>query len=493
MNKFARSAFAVAASGAIVFGSAGIAAAQDAPCAGGVCDTMQAAKDEGLKLHVHKFENSSPSQRGNGTEISETGSLGAPLDGATFKVEKVEGVDLTTNEGQKKAERIAKGTEQAPSFREIETKVTSSGGQADFELSEIGLYRVTETAAPTGYEATQSEPFFVAVPLTDPDGRDGFLPEVHVYPKNKKQEDVVTKSVTDENAVKAGDKITYTVSGKVPSASSLSSVVLTDLYPDARLETPEVKSVTLGDDTPLTATEDYTVENRSGEVAISLTESGIEKLVAKEGAARQVKATIDFTVRANGQSETDPIKNNAKISTSSSPDGPGTEVEIPEEDRPETFFGNVKINKTNTSGERVEATFDLYRCNSENDLQGDSVISDINVSAADGFTIAGLHVNDYVNGAVGETTPSGYCLVETKAGEGYELLPKPVYFQVKKDGNDTIDLTTVKIENVEANTGFDLPLTGGRGVTMLLVLGGVLIVGGGAYAYYSNRRQNAAS
>ncbi|WP_151549954.1 MULTISPECIES: SpaH/EbpB family LPXTG-anchored major pilin [Corynebacterium] len=495
MNKFARSAFAVAASGVLVLGSAGIAAAQEDPadeCNGVICDTMEAAENEGMKLHVHKYENSNPGDAGNGTKIDDS-SLGQPLDGATFKVEKVTGVDLTTNEGQKKAEKIAKGTEEAPGFSDAVSKTTADG-QAVFEIAEIGLYRVTETAAPAGYEATQAEPFYVAMPLTDPDNRQGFLREVHVYPKNKKQEDVVTKSVTDANAIKEGGIITYDVAAKVPSGSEFAKITLTDKYPSARLENPDVKQVSVGADTVLNKDEDYTVDtNTPGEVAINLTKAGIAKVVAKKGDERKVQAQIDFTVKANGDNETAPIKNNASITTSTGDDDPGTEVEIPEEDQPETYFGNVKINKTNTDGQGISATFDLYTCDSADEIvEENKVSSDIEVQAA-GTTIKGLHVNDYVNGEAKETDPTGYCLVETAAGEGYELLPEPVYFTVEKGQDETIDLTTVNIENVESNAGFDLPLTGGRGVTMLLVLGGVLIVGGGAYAFYSNRRQNAAS
>ncbi|MBV7282595.1 SpaH/EbpB family LPXTG-anchored major pilin [Corynebacterium sp. TAE3-ERU30] len=509
MNKFARSAFAVAASGALVFGSAGIAAAQggsedetpnsgvqegqtNEQCEGIVCGSMEAAKDAGMKLHIHKFDNANPGPAGNGTQIEGEGSLGDPLDGATFKVERVTGVDLKTNDGQKLAEQIAKDQAEAPGFSEVGSKTTSNG-QAVFDITEIGLYRVTETAAPTGYEATQSDPFFVAVPLTDPDNRQGFLREVHVYPKNKKQEDVVTKSVTDAATVKAGDTITYDVAAKVPSASEFAKVVLTDQYPADRLESPVVQQVSLGDGTVLQDA-DYTVNtDTAGEVVIALTQSGIDKVVALDGAQRTVQAKIDFNVKENADGQTSPIKNNASITTSTDEDDPGTTVDIPDEDQPETYFGNVTINKTNTAGDGIAATFDLYTCNDANSIEESNKVTEGIQVAAAGTTIKGLHVNDYVNGEAKETDPTGYCLVETEAADGYELLAEPVYFTVEKGEGETIDLTNVNIENVESNAGFDLPLTGGRGVTMLLVLGGVLIVGGGAYAFYSNRRQNAAS
>ncbi|MBV7302057.1 SpaH/EbpB family LPXTG-anchored major pilin [Corynebacterium sp. TAE3-ERU2] len=511
MNKFARSAFAVAASGALVFGSAGIAAAQGSAgdetpnsgveegqtneqCEGIVCGSMEAAKEAGMQLHVHKYDNANPGERGNGTQIDDASSLGEPLNGATFKVEKVEGVDLTTNAGQQKAEKIAKGNEQPSGFTEVGTKTTSNG-QAVFDIKEIGLYRVTETGAPTGYEAADSEsvPFYVAMPLTDPDNRQGFLREVHVYPKNKKQEDVITKSVNDANAIKAGGTITYDLAAKVPSGSEFTKVVLTDKYPSARLENPVVQQVTLGDDTPLTEDTDYTVStDTAGEVVITLTPAGIKQVAGKEGDARKVQAKIDFTVKENADGETGPIKNNASITTSTD-DDPGTPVEIPEDNQPETYYGNVTINKTNTAGDGIAATFDLYTCNADKVISEDNQVTEGIEVKETGTTIKGLHVNDYVNGEAKETDPTGYCLVETKSAEGYELLAEPHYFTVEKGEGDTVALSSEEIKNVEDNAGFDLPLTGGRGVTMLLVLGGVLIVGGGAYAFYSNRRQNAAS
>ncbi|WP_151641185.1 SpaH/EbpB family LPXTG-anchored major pilin [Corynebacterium sp. 11A] len=509
MNKFARSAFAVAASGVLVFGSAGIAAAQEAPgpggpgtgfgptppegCEGVICETMEAAQTEGMQLHVHKYDNATPGEAGNGTKIGDTSNLGQPLDGATFKVEKVNEVDLTTTDGQQKAEKIAKKAEDAPDFTTtpVGTKTTSDG-QAVFDIEEIGLYRVTEIAAPAGYEASQAEPFFVAMPLTDPNDRQGFLREVHVYPKNKKQEDVVSKTVNDADTVTAGDTIKYDVTAKVPSASELAKVVLTDEYPADRLEKPVVQQVSLGSGDTLTENTDYTVNtDTAGKVVIALTKNGIDQVVALEGAERTVQAKIDFTVKADAADQTSPIKNNASITTSTDEDDDGTTVDIPDEDQPETYFGKVKINKTNTAGQGIKATFDLYTCNADKEIVEDNQVTEGIEVAAEGTTIDGLHVNDYVNGEAETTDPTGYCLVETAASEGYELLPEPVYFTVSKD--KIAEVKGVDIKNVESNAGFDLPLTGGRGVTMLLVLGGVLIVGGGAYAFYSNRRQNAAS
>lgn len=82
--------------------------------------------------------------------------------------------------------------------------------------------------------------------------------------------------------------------------------------------------------------------------------------------------------------------------------------------------------------------------------------------------------------------------METQAAEGYALLAEPVYFQVLKGGDETVSLTSQEVKNVKNNAGFTLPLTGGTGVTMLLVLGGLVMAGGALYMVRNNRRENKA-
>ena len=94
-----------------------------------------------------------------------------------------------------------------------------------------------------------------------------------------------------------------------------------------------------------------------------------------------------------------------------------------------------------------------------------------------------------------ETIDNSYCLVETKAPAGYELLTQPVVFNLKKDDRkeNTVGTTTVTLSKQvdvtnNRSTTLKLPATGGMGI-LIVVLAGLAIIGGGAYAA---RRNSAA-
>ncbi|APT88988.1 hypothetical protein CFRA_06685 [Corynebacterium frankenforstense DSM 45800] len=86
---------------------------------------------------------------------------------------------------------------------------------------------------------------------------------------------------------------------------------------------------------------------------------------------------------------------------------------------------------------------------------------------------------------------TGYCLVETTAPQGHELQADAIYFVVNKGATETVGLTNVTVKDVQRNAGFELPLTGGNGIWLILAAGGLLVVIGGGYYYVSKRRENA--
>ena len=90
--------------------------------------------------------------------------------------------------------------------------------------------------------------------------------------------------------------------------------------------------------------------------------------------------------------------------------------------------------------------------------------------------------------------PGYYCLVETKAPDGFELQSRPIAFQVlasnsTKDNKYTLE-TTVK--DVPKNGGFNLPLTGAAGVGVLIGTGALLVAGSGAIVLANKRRKEQA-
>lgn len=195
-------------------------------------------------------------------------------------------------------------------------------------------------------------------------------------------------------------------------------------------------------------------------------------------------------------------------------------------------FGKVKINKVDKASPSTNlagAVFQLYTCDQDgnktdwrtNFLKSANAIP-VSVNGFNSWTtlapgktadtkeeavksenyqpivISGLELNDFANQT--SATPEKathsewrqsrfYCLFEVKAPAGYELLPKPIKFQLLVDGADaTAPIQDIDVKDVPSNGGFNLPLTGGKGVLPLIALGGLLVIGAGGYAAVAAKR-----
>ena len=201
--------------------------------------------------------------------------------------------------------------------------------------------------------------------------------------------------------------------------------------------------------------------------------------------------------------------------TPDDPNGPGTPPDTPQtppndppEDAPQTvsYWGNVEVlkQKAGTNENLEGAAFSVYRCSPTTagqvegpfDLEETAITSGTTDENGKVF-FTGLHANNFEDGVAKASTPSGYCLVETTAPDGTELQPRPIYFQVLAVGetltDGTANVPAIKLTGDDtvvdspSNAGFQLPLTGGNGIWMLLIIGGALVLVGGGYAYYLRR------
>lgn len=504
LNKFTRALVATVASGSLMFVGAGIA-----PIAAAQSDLsvrLVDANEEG-SLTIHKFSNNTPGAAGDGSQITDTSDLGEPLGGATFRVTKVQDVDLTTNEGWEKAQQISDGTETPVLATNTVTQTTNDQGVTTFSGLELGLYYVQEIAAPAGHSISAA-PFYVTVPMTDPGDRNAWMYDIHVYPKNQTVTDVVTKTVQDEDAITVGDNINFTVTGKLSEVEQLEIVEITDIYPSDRLSNPEVVSVTLGNDATIPASQYELDTTTPGLATVKFNADALATMDGLTGEERTVAVNFQFVVEdTTGTDAVSAIVNRAMVYdkgvgqdvTPPDPTDPNDPRVIPpvDPDNPDnpnvtrTYYGNVQVNKVGADGQGLAGVgFELYRCNDDKVISDANFVMDSLNTEADGtLRINGLHVNDFVNGSIGTTDPTGYCLVEVQAAAGHSLLAEPAYFQVLKGTDAAVALTSVDITNVEDNAGFELPFTGGEGVTLLLIVGGLIIAIGGGYAYVANRRQ----
>lgn len=542
MNVFKKSLIAAVASGLVLSGAAGAPVlAQD-----GQQVTTQQVNDlrnfnGQVTLNIHKHAGPAGDARDNGLEKDVNN---AALEGAEFTVERVnlngEPVDLTSIQGWRDAEKIQKDPSlQGVTFTKVDTLDSNAQGLATGKFP-IGLYRVTESKAPNGYVG--SAPFYVTLPMTHPVERNSWLNEVHVYPKNNPQE-ASAKTVKDANK-NQGDTITYTLEGGVTryDQRNINSYVLTDYYPSARLA-PEganhgVTKVYLADangaELETLEAADYTVTNAAAGTAgtsltrITLTPAGVTKLNANKNAT-QVRASVNFKVSdlPNTANPADSVVNKINVTQNPAknppepgkpnepgnpPEDPQTPPNDPPEDAPKavSYWGNLEVlkQKAGTNENLKDAEFSVYRCSSEtaNDpekpnpgpfkLEEKAIQS--GTTGEDGKVFfTGLHANNFQDGKAEPSNPSGYCLVETKAPDGTQLQPRPIYFEVLAvggnlaEGTGTVPAITLTgnntVVNSPDNAGFQLPLTGGNGVWLLLIIGGALVLVGGGYAYYLRR------
>lgn len=496
----------------------------------------QLSANDTAKLTIHKRAGNPSGTNQYGTEL-ET-APGEPLAGAGFDVYKVNDIDLSTIEGWKAYDAL-RGTSptaliEAKRVGQPVRLTTDSNGEASGDFA-VGVYVVVENVVPAGY--TGSVPFITALPFTTADGS-GWNKDVHVYPKN--QELTTDKTVQDQGQ-HAQNTITYTLGASVPPVPAapqgtpyFDGFSLLDIYDPAKW-TPDTESITAqivagtattqleAGDFQVSAPVAYTKETGKNAFTISLTASGLRKL---ENAARgndpvRLEATVEGQLAADLvpgplQNKMSVIPPNVAVPNwdrSNEPDDPNDPPEDPTpETEVESRFGQINVTKVSSRQDTTTlagATFELHKCENNNTAGqpgkrlADSEALTINganswTTDAEGkFTITGIQLEDFYNGGPkGEATipdEFDYCLVETKAPEGYELLPEPILVPVNTTmtaANYTLDS---QIANVPTTTDtFRLPSTGEWGRWWLVGLGALAILAAAGVIVANNRRNDAA-
>ena len=520
-------AFAVAA-GALALPAA-TSATQAAPAFGLAATTERAPSLVDLdatrtgSITIHKLVKNDTNGTTAGNGLEDANASGTPLGNVTFTAERLTNVDLTTQAGWEKlagfngdvAAAKATGVDAA------KEKTTGADGLAKFDGLTLGAYIVTETETPAGYVG--SKPFIITVPMTHPDDLNKWVYDVHAYPKNSKAG--VDKTVKDDTTPAIGSEISYTIKSDVPAAQALDYYDVVDQY-DKRVELPEA-------DIALKI-----VDGKTGEVA--LVKDTDYKLISADGtdgktkfwtaeftaAGRQklldnrkddtTKVQMDLSGTVKDKVEADGLFKNKAILLPNAPSNgwtPGS-GEVPPPDYPNSEvvskFGKVKITKVSakdTAAKLKGAQFEVYQCTPQStptanfesvDATLDKKLSPAGTTTfetdANGeVTIDGLRNNDWENNEA-VANPGWYCLVETKAPEGFELQTRPIAFQIlqtnSKADNEYTLATTVK--DVPKNGGFNLPLTGAAGIGVLIGAGALLVGGSGAIALANKRRKEQA-
>ncbi|QOQ38038.1 SpaH/EbpB family LPXTG-anchored major pilin [Trueperella pecoris] len=529
-------------------------------------------KNATTQLSIHKYLGTPVEQQKNDGTRQEIKDR-TPLQNVKFDLYKVNGVDLTTNKGWEAAKALY---ERKVSVAELKTGLQIEGTKFTFAKqgsgttnaegyatiqAKVGLYLVVEDLAGsegitdgtknyTAAQITGIHPFLVTLPMTNPDKRDSWMYDVHVYPKNQAAE--MTKEVLDgnqgkenEDGYKIGEHITYRLESTINAVDSNQDgeVDGNDLgyyyVKDQLSEYVEYVSSTLtvvplhGEPEKLTVDKDYKfTQSEKKLLGFSLTQDGLGKLAkAPDGKLRTEIVTKVASMPQDGQ-----VKNKASFypnnypwtSRGLTPPEPGdTPPNTPPNTPPDvpsneviSKYGDILIKKVNASDEPLKgaefgvyrATFDKaageYNCKGV-EYKNDPIARTEKPSDGDGAAvIRGLQLSNWRNQSAkneGEIKNQkdfySYCLVETKSPDGYQLLAEPIEFDLTKEGT-IADLTKFAQTDPEAGQGLKvinqpdnlknkLPLTGGQGIALISGLGVVLVGGGVGYYVYSNRRKNA--
>lgn len=482
------------------------------------------------KFTIQKFKTDEPgTKKGDGTKA--TGVDGEGME-AEFKVYKINNLNPKEFESWKKYTKLDASKFNAEEKKldgytlsdPVTMKTDKTTGEASQEF-DLGFYYVEEVPK-AGY--TKVSPFTVALPMTNPDDS-SWNYDVHVAPKNQKFG--VVKTVKDAYK-NAGDTIEYNITGdtiRLPQGKdSIERYAIVDHQPTNITVDPEsaqVKIVYKADkaDKELKLEKvDFTSTkkpNNATDTIIKLTDAGLKKMtnIVKDAKNTGIKVSVDLQAKINGTPETPFPENTEKggVITETNTaylyvDNGFGDPENPDPNDPNdkvtSKYGSLKLLKKgeDTNKPLANAVFQLYRCapTEEGTPEAENpktIEGPLTVNGKDSWetdtegkiTITGLQVDDFRNGGNNDIQADStkdlfdYCVVETKAPQGYELLPNPVPLDLGAENA----IATAEITNVPDNGGIDLPFTGEKGAMMLYITAGLIASAGVVYLMASSRRK----
>lgn len=416
------------------------------------------------------------------------------LSSGTFKLEKGS-YDVTTTAGYNQATTATTANFTPADPSNVQTKeLDTTTGKTSFKVKP-GLYRLTQTKAPTGYKAAL--PSLILIPMTDP-ATGNWMDTVTVYPKNGSAGKITKKDITDKDqVVKPGVEMKFEIDSPIPTLTAkdqgdkLKSYKVTDT-PSGPLKVDKdnskiekVEIVDGGTKTPLTADTDYTViENPYG---IQLTTAGLAKLDANSGKTLRVTLTGKVAPKGdqiwNEDASKWVIKNKAAYDYESEK-GENGGSETDDKDQPTVPMAKLQVNNKDgqTDINAKGAEFSVYACDDtatgDASTKGDAILTGLKAGKVSDEPLAARDNN--------------LCIVQTKAPSGYEKGSSVVKVGFDKDtvkaAADAKKAVEVEYQNTLKSSDIlsKLPLTGGAGIALFLIVAAGLL--GGAY-YYARRNR----
>ncbi|OMO47711.1 pilus assembly protein [Corynebacterium diphtheriae] len=510
-----------------------IAVAQDTAINQAADNSPLVNKDARGSLTIHKFGNPTGEGQPSGTEDDIKDVLangGEKLAGVGFTVYKINktadgktDIKLTTNEGLLAASKLqAKDFSNGAALKEdlpvgVLEKVAEgeTNVHGKWEVGKdlaLGAYLVVETKPKEGYDP--AVPFIAFVPMTS-NGKVGeenqgtyWNYDVHAFPKNYKDEKP-DKTVEDKDQNVGDEKLVYTVTGtarQLKPGAKRTQFRITDQI-DEKLTVTDVKvEIFKKDGLVQTLAKDKDDDGtffKGNNVEVALNEETANSLNAGD----KVVVTITTKLKPEFANATDIVPNKALV-FQNNPDGSqnSTPKETPEV---KTYWGGLQFKKVDSArnglgGAEFQITrlpanqtcdqIDIKKKDSWTPVKGqqDGKVTTTFVSKPDGIVkITGLHVNDFEDNAyVTANQQSHYCLIETKAPKGKELLPEAIEFKLVAISTNPriyelafpqVGPHSGEVVNTDDTTP-KLPMTGGAGVGILAAIGAAIVAAGAWFA-----------
>lgn len=308
--------------------------------------------------------------------------------------------------------------------------------------------------------------------------------DIQIRDKNEVPE--IKKDVDDnDRTVEIGQKLTYTITGKVPSTKGYDEFTyqVTDTMTEGLTYNKDVK-VTIGG-TDVTAA--ATITNSENGFVASVNMMDYQGQIDKP-------VVITYTATVNEKAiQSDKETNTATLKYSNDPANKDSFKESSV--KVEVFSFNIVINKYATGNENTKlegAKFVLknndgkyYKCDTATKavswVDDKSAATEVSTDANGAARFDGLQAGTY-------------SLEETVAPAGYNQLTKDITIVLDKNGSATIDgaasapgadhsLTT----GVANSTGTVLPETGGTGIVIFVALGALAVICSGVFLVTNKR------
>lgn len=417
----------------------------------------------------------------------------------------------------KKTETIAFVKDNATDTNKKSTVATSGDVKFD-NLSLHKLYVFAETDATKAALASDgntkvnvtkvSVPFLVSLPFTGKDGKT--VTDLKVYPKNSTGTATIEKKIvengTDKTTTNAniGDTINYKVTYSIPvGENGLESLVVTDTM--SKGLTFDTNNIEVKNEDVVSA-DNYTVEskqNPNGNGSTITTITFTEKYCKSLEKNTTQNFTITYTATLNKDAVLGQSGNTNGVFVTYRNTG-DVDRDTEHKSTTKVFTYGIDLLK---KGEGVDKLVGVKFTLTDENGKG------VNVEKNDSnnFYTPGGRSNTVTTGDDGKIyirglKPGTYKLTEIKTNNGYVLLKNPVVIVITQTSAETgaatatvgsKDDVTMTADNGSATAivpltvvnskGFDLPVTGGRGIALFTIAGIAIVVAAGTLLFMRKR------